>query len=195
MGYSTKKKRGRPKVERSAHDYGNAYVQARADRFRPFGGDSSKGHEFTCAGRLMLVGAFDGMEQEPAAYLSALLEYSNGYWGNYGGGAKIAVYERQDRSHDTRWEDPHGEWFNALDAQLRDAGHQARSAVHAVSVDRHWFPDEDVSWAARIINRRFRDKGLSVCGELACDSDFAMLELLRAGVRALVGQRLIRRAA
>ena len=63
MGYSTKKKRGRPKVERVPHDYGNARVQARAEMFRVFGGEAGKGHEFSCCGRLMLVGAFDGMDQ------------------------------------------------------------------------------------------------------------------------------------
>jgi hypothetical protein len=81
-----------------------------------------------------------------------------------------------------------------MDARLRSAGHQARMAVHAVSVDRHFFPDEDVSWASRIINSRFLAKKLPVCGELACDSDYAMLELLRHGAMALIGQRM-RRAA
>ena len=178
------------------HDYGNAFVQARADKFRMFGGDSSKGTEFTCAGRLMLVGAFDGMEQEPAAYLSALLEYANGYWGQYAATApKVAQLERSDRSHDTRLDDPHGEWFEAMDARLRNAGHQARVAVHQASVDRHFFPDEDATWAARIINTRFVERKIPVAGELACDSDWAMLELLKAGVRALVEPQQRRLAA
>lgn len=190
MGYSTKKKRGRPsKLTVQAWDYGNSRVQTRAELFRNFGGDGGKGHEMTCAGRLMLVGAFDGMEQAPEIYLSAILEYSNGYWGNYSGGPRIAQYERQDRSHDTRWEDPKGEWFDAMDQRLRGAGHQARCAVHAVSVDRHFFPDEDISWAARIINTALVRRKLTVCGQLACDSDYAMLDLLRSGVRALVGSQ------
>lgn len=194
MAYSTKKKRGRPKVQRTPHDYGNAYVQARADRFRMFRGDSSIGDEMTCAGRLMLVGAFDGLADSPESILASLLAYQHGYWGNYGGGPKIATYERQDRSHDGRWEDPHGEWFQNMDRILRGCGHQTRIAVHQVTVDRHFFPDEDVSWASRIINSRFMDKKLPVAGELACDSDWAMLELLRLGASALTGGQM-RKAA
>jgi hypothetical protein len=187
VGFSTKKKRGRPKVQRTPHDYGNQRVQVRSDLFRAFRGDASKGFEMSCAGRLMLVGAFDGLEYDPEVYLSALLDYQNADWGEYHGGPKIAAYERSDRSHDSRWDDPRGEWFAITDDRLRSAGHAARSAVHSVSVDRHWFPDEDAGWCARIINSRFLDKKLPVSGELACDSDYAMLDLLRHGVAALVG--------
>jgi hypothetical protein len=194
VGYSTKKRRGRPKVQRIPHDYGNERVQARVELFRQFRGDGSIGFETSCAGRLMLVGAFDGLEYDPQVYLSALLEYANGYWGYYGGGPQVAAYERSDRAHDSKWEDPRGEWFDSVDERLRSAGHHARRAVHECTVDRHWFPDEDVSWAARIINSRFLDKKLPVAGELACDSDYAMLDLLRAGAVALVGVQQ-RRAA
>lgn len=173
-----------------ARDHGNDNVQARAALFRCFHGESSTGHEMTCAGRLMLVGAFDGMEHDPETCLAALLAYANGYWGNYGGGAKIGSFERRDRSHDNSWDDPRGEWFDDMDARLRDAGHQARVAVHQVSVDRVFFPDEDVGWASRIINSALVRRKLPVAGELACDSDLAMLELLRAGVSALIGQKL-----
>lgn len=195
MAWSTKKRRGRPKVERVPHDYGNSRVQARADLFRICGGDASKGHEMTCVGRLMLVGAFDGLEQEPAAYLSALLDYSSAYWGEYGGGPKVAQYERSDRSVDNRWDDPRGDWFATIDQRLRDAGYQARKAVHEVSVDRHWFVDEDVAWAGRIIATRLLQKGAKLeFAELACDSDWAMLELLRSGAAALVGSKVLRAA-
>jgi hypothetical protein len=197
MAYSTKKRRGRPKVLRSPHDYGNDRVQARVALFRQFRGDGGIGFETSCAGRLMLVGAFDGLEYDPQVYLSALLEYANGYWGYLGGGAKVSQFERFSRAHESGDEftpDLRGEWFENLDRRLRDAGHAARQAVHAVSVDRHWFPDEDISWAARIINSRFVDKKLPVAGELACDSDWAMLDLLRAGATALVGVQQ-RRAA
>lgn len=189
MGYSSKKRRGRPKVERTPFDRGNDRVQARAELFRTFQGDGGRGFEMSCAGRLMLVGAFDGMDHPPETILSALLEYANGYWGYFGGGAKIAAYERQDRSHDSTWADPRGEWFEAMDGRLRDSGHHARMAVHSVSVDRHWFPDEDADWCARIIEAR-----LTKDQRKAYDSDYAMLDLLRSGAMALVGQGM-RRAA
>lgn len=178
-------------------DYGNPRVQARQELFRQFMGEAGLGHETSCAGRLMLVGAFDGMDLAPEDMLTALLQYQNAYWGNYAGGAKIGTYERADRSQDNgdhTVPDPRGEWFDALDRRLRNAGYQSRRAVHEATVDRHWFPDEDVSWAARIINTRFMAKGLPICGELAWDSDWAVLELLRAGALALAGGTM-RRAA
>jgi hypothetical protein len=78
-----------------------------------------------------------------------------------------------------------------------------------VTVDRHWFPDEDVGWAARIINSRILDKRMEmirageripptlvVIGETACDSDWAMLNLLRDGALGMVdGPSSLRRAA
>jgi hypothetical protein len=78
-----------------------------------------------------------------------------------------------------------------------------------MTVDRHWFPDEDVSWASRIINSRIMDKrkalvregkpvpcALIETGPRACDSDWAMLELLRYGALVLaMGSDQRRRAA
>jgi hypothetical protein len=212
-----RKKKPGPRSEKTnrllqSRDYGNDRVQARVERFRHFRGDGSIGHEMSCAGRLMMVGAFDGMDDPAETILSALLEYSNGYWGNYGGGASISVYERHDRTQDSAADipkDSRGEWFNAMDERLRNAGYDARRAVHQVSVDRHWFPDQDAFWAAAIINRRILDKRaeyvrggkavppeLRVDGQVALDGDSAWesLELLRQGAAALVGQKL-RRAA
>jgi hypothetical protein len=158
-----------------------------------FGGDVSKGFEFTCAGRLMLVGAFDGLEQEPSAYLSAIRSYEEAYRREYPVGPKVSQMERQDRGHDASWDDPAGEWFQRIDQRLRDAGAAAVKAVHAVTVDLVT-PDYDAAWAYRIINSAFDRKRLPVAGELACDSDWEMLSLLREGAVALVGQPM-RRAA
>jgi hypothetical protein len=135
--------RGPAKVSTQKFDYGNDRVQSRAALFAYFGGPSGKGHEMRCAGRMMLVGCFDGLEITPEEALSALLAYEDAYWGNYGGGPKVAAYERSDRSHDARWEDPRGEWFDAMDGRLRDAGHDTRRAVHDVTVSQHWFPDDN----------------------------------------------------
>lgn len=195
----------------------NERVIARQDRFRHFQGDGSIGHEMTCAGRLMLVGAFDGLEVAPDAILSALLDYADGYWGYYKGGPKISKGERVSHGQDNGLTCPQsgllidkaGEWFDAIDAQLRSCGHETVRAVHNITVDRHWFPDEDVDWADRIINRRILDKraaisragqappaSLFVGGELACDSDWAMLELARQGAEAIaLGRSPQRRAA
>lgn len=217
MAWSSKKKRGRPaKVTTQKWDYGNDRVQARAALFRHFGGESALGFETTCAGRLMIVGAFDGLPSTPEESLMALLAYSDGYWGNFGGGARVAQYERSDRSQDTSdylTPDPRGEWFDAMDERLRNAGHEVRRAVHQCSVDRHWFPDMDCFWAQAIINRRIVDKRaefvrakrdvpaeLKADGLIALDGDSAWhsLELLRLGAAALIDNRAdtrMRRAA
>lgn len=185
------------------------HVLARRERFRHFRGDGSIGLEMTCAGRLMLVGAFDGLEVPAESILDEIQKYTLGYWAYYVGLApSIGSYEPRSRSSGSgAWADKAGESFEARDELLTNAGRAARQAVHEISIDRHWFPDEDVAWAARIINSRIDAKrmqlrkanrpipeGLCVAGELACDSDWAMWDLLRHGALALAGAKM-RRAA
>jgi hypothetical protein len=185
---------------------------AAAGYVRPFAGPSSIGLEMTCSGRLLLVGAFDGLEAAPDAIFNALQEYGRGYWSNYHTtGAVVSDYQREVRGPSDPGEirpDPKGQWFDDIDAILRDAGHQARKAVHSVTVDLHWFPDDDAPWAGRIINSRVLQKRaelirhkrpvpveMTVCGELASDSDWAMLNLLRFGGEVLARGTNMRRAA
>lgn len=180
----------------------NGQAQRRQDRFRPFAGPASIGLEMTCVGRLLLVGVFDGLEAAPDAIFNTLQEYGRGYWSNFHTtGHVVSDYLREVKGPSDPGEirpDPAGEWFDAIDNALRDAGHQVRRAVHSVTVDLHWFPDDDAPWAARIINSRILQKrdellrakqpippGLDICGELACDSDLAMMELLRLGGETL----------
>lgn len=217
MGRGRKSKAGRPKMtaaEKAAAKIGratpNMRVVERQDRFRPFHGDSSIGHEMSCAGRLMLVGAFDGLEATPEELLSALLAYQNGYWGYYTDCLpQVSDYQREVKGGGTNdnMEDKRGEWFDALDGRLKDCGHATRQAVHAITVDTHWFPDDDAEWAARIINSRVLAKrlefrkagrpldGLTIVGELATDSDWAILELAKQGAMALAHGRTERKAA
>jgi hypothetical protein len=191
----------------------NGRAQRRQDRFRPFGGASSIGLEMTCVGRLLLVGAFDGLEAAPDAIYNALQEYGRGYWGEYPTtGHRVSDYAREvkGKDGDGEWNnpDPAGRWFEETDAELRNCGHQTRKAVHSVTVDLHWFPDDDAPWAAGVINSRILQKraeiirtkaamphGFDVCGLLACDSDWAMLELLRLGGDALARGTIPRRKA
>lgn len=180
----------------------NGRAQRRQDRFRPFAGASSIGLEMTCIGRLLLVGAFDGLDAAPDAIFNALQEYGRGYWSNFHStGHVVSDYLREVRGPTDPGEirpDPAGKWFDEIDLALRGAGHQIRLAAHSVTVDLHWFPDDDVPWAARIINSRIARKraellnvkqtipsGLDVCGALASDSDWAMLTLLRLGGEVL----------
>ena len=191
----------------------NGQTQRREAVFNVFGGPSSAGLEMTCIGRLMLVGAFDGMDVQPDAAYSALREYARGYWSNYNQtGHRVSDYAREVRGRDGDGTeipaDPPGKWFEAVDKNLRDAGHQTRMAVHSVTVDLHWFPDDDAPWAARIVNTRILQKrelllkanrpippGFEVAGLLACDSDWATLQLLKDGIEALAGNGARRKLA
>jgi len=218
MAKGKKGKGGRPKqteaeklAAKVARSIPNMRVVARQDRFRHFLGDGSMGHEMSCAGRLMLVGAFDGMDATPEEALHALLAYSNGYWGNYHDCLpQMSDYQREVRGHgeNDNSEDKKGEWFAGYDATLRNCGLQTTRAVHSITVDTHWFPDDDADWAGRVINSRVLMKremlrkadrvippSLSICGELATDSDWAMLDLARLGVEALARGRVRKQAA
>lgn len=189
----------------------NGQTQRQQDRFRPFAGPSSIGFEMTCLGRLLLVGAFDGLEVAPDAIFNALQEYGRGYWGHYPS-PRVSDYAREVRGKDGDGEwnmpDPAGNWFEALDETLRSAGHQTRRAVHSVTVDLHWFPDDDAPWAARIVNSRILHKrdellraklpippGLEIVGLIACDSDWAMLDLLRFGGEVLSRGQVVKKIA
>lgn len=218
MAKGKKGKGGRPKqteAEKAAakvlRSLPNMRVVERQDRFRHFRGDGSLGHEMSCAGRLMLVGAFDGLEATPEEALHALLAYANGYWGNYADCLpQMSDYQREVRGHgqNDNLEDRRGEWFDAYDKTLRDCGLQTTLAVHSITTDTHWFPDDDADWAGRIINSRVMDKrlslrkagrsipdSLSIIGGLATDGDWAMLDLARLGVMAMARGRTKKQAA
>lgn len=171
MNYSTKAKRGRPKLP--PRDHGNDKHRARAEQWAARASQSALGHEMNAPGRLMLAGAFDGLPEAPEALLAALLEYSHAYWRYYGGGPKIGQWERRDKSHDNTWEDKPGEWFERLDQRLRDCGHEQHRAVYQAVVAMHWYPDSDWPWAARVI----RGEG-----------DSFKRDMLREGAMALVGR-------
>jgi hypothetical protein len=209
-------RRGRPKSSKTrtpsgqlsrvgqclVRDYGNVKVVERHNRFRHFIDDKGLVFEGTSAGRIWIVGGFDGYDTDPQVMRDVLLEYGNAYWGHYPSTSAVANYTQENRRGHTGGQpedaDARGEWFDRLDDILRDSGHDARSAVHHVAVDSHWFPDEDKAWVARIINSRVVQRrcalramskpipdDLTANGELACDSDWAMLNLLCAGALAL----------
>lgn len=183
-------------------DYGNVKVVERHGRFRHFIDDKGLVFEGTSAGRLWIVGGFDGYDTDPQVLRDVLLEYGRAYWGNYPSTAAVANYTQENRKGHTGGEpedrDPRGEWFKGVDSVLRSAGRQSRDAVHHIAVDSHWFPDEDKCWIARVINSRIVQKrcalradnkpipdDLTIAGELACESDWAMLHLACLGALAL----------
>jgi hypothetical protein len=191
-----------------ARDYGNVKVVERHSRFMHFIDDKGLVHEGTSAGRLWIVGAFDGMDIDPQVIRDHLLAYGRAYWGHWPTTSAVANYLQENRrghqGGDEGTPDPRGDYFQAIDQLLTDAGRQAREAVINVAVDPHFFPDEDTPWVARIINSRILQKrasmgnppaSLSICGELACDSDWAMLGLLRSGATALATGKRRQKAA
>ena len=195
-------KSGRLSRAGQARDYGNIRVIERHDRFRHFIDDKGLVFEGTSVGRLWIVGGFDGYEFDPQVLRDCLLGYGAAYWGEYPANAAVANYTQENRRGHVGGEpedaDPRGERFEAMDALLRSAGREARLAVHHIAVDPHFFPDEDKEWVARIINSRVLQKrrligqsggpvpvDLTISGELACDSDWAMLHLACLGAMTL----------
>lgn len=183
-------------------DYGNIKVVERRNRFRHFIDDKGLTYEGTSAGRLWIVGAFDGYDIDPQVMRDCLLGYTQAYWGEYPSTSGTANYTQEDRrgspGGDYMAPDRAGEWFERIDGVLRSCGRDTRLAVHNVTVDAHFFPDEDRDWVSRIINGRvlqrrktFTDGGraapedLTICGELPSDSDWAMLHLCCLGAVAL----------
>lgn len=184
-------------------DYGNMKVVERHNRFRHFIDDKGLVFEGTSAGRLWIVGGFDGYETDPQVLRDVLLEYGRGYWGEWPTCSAVANYTQENRRGHTGGEpedrDARGERFREIDKILRSAGRQSREAVHHIAVDPHFFPDEDRAWVGRIINSRVVQErcalraankpipaDLTVAGELACESDWAMLHLACLGALALV---------
>lgn len=209
-------KRGRPKSSAArtksgqlsrvgqclVRDYGNIKTVERHNRFKHFIDDKGLVFEGTSAGRLWIVGGFEGYGVDPQVMRDVLLEYGNAYWSEYPSNSAVANYTQENRRGHTGGEpedeDRRGERFAKLDEILRDAGHQSRCAVHNVAVDTHWFPDEDKGWVARIINsrivqRRFALRSankpipdeLTVSGLLAEPEDWMMLNLACLGAAAL----------
>lgn len=193
-------------------DYGNVKVVERHSRFRHFIDDKGLVFEGTSVGRLWIVGGFDGYELDPQVMRDTLLDYGGRYWRYYPSSIATTNYTQDNRrgydGGDENTPDPLGERFNLLDKALRDAGKETRSAVHHVAVDQHFFPDEDKDWVARVVNTRIAEKRkalreakkpipatLTICGELACESDLAMLRLVCEGALALHYVKTLKKAA
>ena len=184
------------------HDYGNIKVIERHSRFQHFIADKGREFEGTPAGRLWIVGAFDGHDIDPQVLRDCLLDYAARYWGYYPNPPAVANYTQENRrglgGSDHRQPDPAGERFELLDSILRDCGQETRQTVHWAVIDNHFFPDEDAPWIARIINTRVADRiadlkrrkqpvppDLAITGELARDTDWLSLKLLVHGALAL----------
>jgi hypothetical protein len=199
-------KRGRPRSSKArtpggqlsrvgqclVRDYGNIKVVQRHNVFRHFIDDKGLVFEGSSAGRLWIVGGFDGYDTDPQVLRDVLLEYGRAYWGEYPTASASPTTPRRtagDIPAGSLTTPTHaGSAFNKLDQILRGAGRQSREAVHNVAVDPHFFPDEDKAWIARIINSRVVQKRCALramnqadprrslrCGRTACDSDWAML--------------------
>ncbi len=186
-----------------ARDYGNIRVVERHSRFQHFIDDKGLVFEGTAAGRLWIVGGFDGYDIDPQVIRDTLLDYGRSYWGYLPSTSGVANYLQENRrghhGGDYTDPDPAGEWFERMDDLLRSAGHDARLAVHNVAVDPHFFPDHDCDWISGVINTRVlhkrallakqngsAPKTLTICGRLGCESDEAMLRLACEGALALV---------
>lgn len=172
------------------HDYGNDKVQARVAAYARFQDGKANQQVHDAIGRAWAAGLLDGYGVDGAAIRDAGRNYAERYWGYYPSAAGVANYEGESRKG-SGWgddQDPRGERFQALDTALRDAGRQAYDAMQSLTVDGHWFPDENPAWLDRLINSQRVDMGLPPLGYsvLATDSDRQKMRLAVSALLAIV---------
>jgi hypothetical protein len=190
----------------------NAKVLEAREAFRWFRGGKAVGEIHDPIGRAWAAGLLDGETIAADKLRDAARGYGEDYWGFYRQLAPAMVdLEPERRGSGARKptpgeviaEDPHGEWFAALDATLLRAGREVRNALHSVAVDQYWFPTEGPAWLDRLIMEkrlalraelvlagRLPDTFPGIVGELPRAGDAETLAALLRALRVLVTGRV-----
>lgn len=137
-------------------DHGADHVRRLRDRFAGFQDGKAAQQVFDPIGRAWAVGLLENPRVDPAILRDAGRDYAARYWNYYPAAIGVGNYLAEDRRA-AMWaggEDPHGEWFQRLDAQLKNAGREAYQAVHSLCLDFYWFPDDNPGWLDRLIEAR-----------------------------------------
>ncbi len=183
---------------KSVIDRGNDRRQAQDARFSPFqGGKAGQWVSESAIGRAWAVGLLDGFDVDAAALRDAGLNYAARYWGEYPTNASVSNYEGEDRRGRSGGSpldrDRRGEIFARLDEAVRDAGREARQALHEMVIDHHWFPECNPGWLDRLINGELVKRKLPVAGMLPMPGDWDRLRLAVSGLLTIAAGK--RRAA
>lgn len=165
-------------------DYGNDRVQARREAFRVFQGGKADNDLADHIGRAWAAGLLEGTRYDAALLRDIGREYGQLFWMYYQGGPAVASIETRSRSSGQAAaddQDRRGERFKRLDDAARDAGRAAYSALHALCVNDHWFPDDNPAWLARLLDERMKIRSVVE----AKDRDTILLA--RSALVAMVG--------
>ena len=163
-------------------DRGAAHVQRLRDRFARFQDGKATQQVHDPIGRAWAVGLLENDRIDPAVLRDAGRDYAARYWNYYPATIGVANYLDEDRRAEV-WaggEDPGGEWFQRLDALLKDAGRVSYDAVHSLCLDYYWFPDDNPAWLDRLIEERVAIKRPGQVGNAAD------LVVIRAAVDGLL---------
>jgi hypothetical protein len=159
-GRPSKSGRRRLKTGRRADvepfDHGAAHVQRLRARFARFQDGKANQQVFDPIGRAWAVGLLENARVDPAVLRDAGRDYAARYWNYYPATVSVANYLDEDRGA-AIWpggKDPGGEWFQKLDAQLKNAGRVSYGAVQSLVLDFYWFPDDNPGWLDRLIEAR-----------------------------------------
>src|SRR3954468_8595249 len=165
-------------------DHGAAHIQRLRDRFARCQEGKATQQLFDPIGRAWAVGLLENARIDPAVLRDAGRDYAARYWNYYPAAVGVANYLDEDRRAEV-WgggEDPGGEWFQRLDALLKNAGRVAYEAVHSLCLDFYWFPDDSPAWLDRLIGAR-----LAVADGAAGQGDcMAELATMRGAVEGLL---------
>jgi len=169
-------------------DHGADHVRRLRDRFAGFQDGKAAQQVFDPIGRAWAVGLLENARIDPAVLRDAGRDYAGRYWNYYPSAVGVANYLDEDRRA-AIWgggEDPEGEWFQRLDAQLKNAGRASYEAVHSLCLDFYWFPDDNPGWLDRLIEARMGAAGQgAAAGQGGGDADAASMRAAVEGLLAL----------
>jgi hypothetical protein len=168
-------------------DHGADHVRRQRDRFARFQDGKATQQVFDPIGRAWAVGLLENARIDPAVLRDAGRDYAARYWNYYPAAVGVANYLDEDRRA-AIWpggEDPGGEIFQKLDAQLKNAGRKSYDAAHSLCLDFYWFPDDNPGWLDRLINARLFVARDAAMGRLDTPADASTMREALEGLLAL----------
>ena len=175
------------RIDAAPFDHGAEHVQRLRGRFAAFQDGKAAQQVHDPIGRAWAVGLLENPRIDPAVLRDAGRAYAARYWNYYPSAVGVANYLDEDRRGEV-WaggEDPGGEWFQRLDALLKNAGRVSYEAVHSLCLDFYWFPDDNPAWLGRLLNARLIANGGAAVGQLDTPADAGTMRAAVAGLLAL----------
>ncbi len=175
------------RTEAVLFDHGAEHVQRLRARYARFQDGKATQQVHDPIGRAWAVGLLENARIDPAVLRDAGRDYGARYWAYYPSTVGVANYLDEDRRGEVLagGEDPNGEWFQKLDAQLKNAGRSSYEAVHSLCLDFYWFPDDQPAWLYRLINDRLIAAQDAAQGQLGTPGDAATMRAAVDGLLAL----------